>query len=286
MNTGNRNYSTISPSAKMLLLLKGYTDIPFMKIAAELVSRPEAYEPDMNNTDARFWARVLHFEERYKSVDQLLNELEVSNILELSSGFSFRGLDNAQRKNIHYTDTDLPGVIAAKQALVQELEAGTAMKGVLELQALNALDEAAFEQVVSRFPAGPLAIVNEGLLMYLGMEEKKRLAGIIHKILAQRGGWWITADVYQKLELLQLGGRESREEAFFREHNIEENKFDSFEAARAFFTEQGFDIEKEAVTDHTQLGSLPYFLKNIPEEKMKQLSGMPKMRVTWRLRAR
>jgi O-methyltransferase involved in polyketide biosynthesis len=285
MNTENRDYSTISPSAKMLLLMKGYTDIPFMKEAATLAMQPEAYVQDMNSTDARFWARVLHFEERYKSVNQLLTELDAQNILELSSGFSFRGLDMVQHKSVHYIDTDLPDVIHTKQALVDALNAAAEHKGKLELLPLNALDEAALNEIVSRFPDGPVAIVNEGLLMYLGMEEKTRLAAIIHKALKQHGGCWITADIYQQMDMSALGGRESSEDKFFREHNIEANKFDSFDAAKAFFTANGFEIDKEATTDPSQLTSLPYFIKTIPAEKLKELQGREKMRVTWRLRA-
>lgn len=283
MNTGNRDYSTISPSAKMLLLMKGHTDIPFMKEAATLAMQPEAYVPDTDHNDARFWARVLHFEERYKSVNRLLDELDVPHVLELSSGFSFRGLDMVQHKNVHYIDTDLPDVIQAKQQLVHALDKG-GHKGRLELLPLNALDETAFAATVSRFANGPVTIVNEGLLMYLGMAEKTQLASIIYKVLRQRGGYWITADVYQHMDMSALGGRESSEDRFFREHNIEANKFDSFDAARAFFTANGFVVEKEAVTDPAQLTSLPYFIKTIPPEKMQELQGKEKMRVTWLLR--
>ena len=87
-----RDYTAISPSAKSLLLLKGLTSIPFAKATAELVSGPGSYDAGMQNTDFAFWKRVVHFEDRYWSVDQLMAEVDISNILELSSGFSFRGL--------------------------------------------------------------------------------------------------------------------------------------------------------------------------------------------------
>lgn len=36
-----QSFDTISPSAKALLLLKGHTNIPFARQAAEIISRPE-----------------------------------------------------------------------------------------------------------------------------------------------------------------------------------------------------------------------------------------------------
>jgi hypothetical protein len=93
----NRDYTTISPSAKSLLLMKGYTTIPYAREAAGLILFPGAYIPDYKNKDLTFWARTLHFEQRYASIDQLLEGLPVKNILELSSGFSFRGLKAVQQ---------------------------------------------------------------------------------------------------------------------------------------------------------------------------------------------
>src|ERR1700742_273595 len=117
-NIPARDYSTISPSARGLLLLKSKTTIPFAAAAARLVPIPEGYE---QTYDFAFWARALHFEARYRSIDQLLEGLGISNILELSSGFSFRGLQTVQERNVHYIDTDLDEVIGMKQSLAATL---------------------------------------------------------------------------------------------------------------------------------------------------------------------
>src|SRR5205809_6143800 len=99
--TGNRNFNTISPSAKWILLMKGHTNIPFARQTAELVEHPQKFFPDFNNNDLSFWGRTLHFESRYWSIDQLLEDSPIKNILELSAGFSFRGLHLAQQKDIY-----------------------------------------------------------------------------------------------------------------------------------------------------------------------------------------
>jgi O-methyltransferase involved in polyketide biosynthesis len=199
----SQDYASISPSAYALLLMKGDTDIPFAREAATLLKKRT---PDNRNTDppkfgsspADYWIRVMHFESRYWSIDQLLADLPYTNILELSSGFSFRGLSLSRNRPIFYIDTDLPGVIAGKQRFVDALVAGapTPPPGHYELQALNVLDAAAFREVIARFPPGPIAILNEGLLVYLNNAEKEILCQNIRECLLARGGRWITADIY------------------------------------------------------------------------------------------
>lgn len=281
----SKDYSTISPSAKSLLLLKGVTDIPFARRAAELLVSPREYNPDVNSRDVVFWGRVVHFESRYQSIDQLLEDIPIKNILELSSGFSFRGLARAKDSAVHYIDTDLPGIIDIKKEFVQELQRGIPLKGTLETLPLNALDETAFRNVVSRFPPGPIVIVNEGLLMYLGVDEKKKLFSIIHSILKERGGYWITADIYTKLQNGPTFPRANDElEKFLEQHNIEEKKFDSMEAAKAFFEQEGFVIDNVATTDYKKISALPHLRNALTPEQLEKMRGTGKMNETWRVK--
>jgi len=281
----DRNYGTISPSARSLLLLKGLTNIPFAKQAAELMMAPEQYRPDFANRDAGFWARVLHFEMRYWSIDQLMDGVPAKNVLELSSGFSFRGLDRTQREGIHYIDTDLPEVIAAKRTMIQSLQPSLDGPGNLELLPLNALDESQFLEIVDRFPQGELVILNEGLLMYLDAEEKKKLCRIIHRALSERGGYWITADIYlsKKMDGFDLTFRDQEKE-FFKQHRIDENKFSTFEAAAEFFRHEGFELDREATTDRSKLSSLKYLLKSTSVFRLLKYRRQGKIQATWRLR--
>ncbi|HEY9261616.1 hypothetical protein, partial [Chitinophaga sp.] len=280
----SRDYSTISPTAKSLLLLKGLTRIPFVKEAAQLMLAPQPYQPDLSNKDVSFWGRVLHFEDRYWSIDQLLADISVKNILELSSGFSFRGLEAVKQPGYHYIDTDLPEVVDIKKEFVAALS-GHQVLGTLELLPLNALDEAQFEERVSRFPPGEIVIVNEGLLMYLDESEKETLCRIIHRVLQQRGGYWITADIYVKWDHTKAGIDRGEEwNAFYAQHRIHENMFDSFEVAEAFFKKMGFAIDKEAVRDRTQLTALPHLMENLSEAQLQKMRQGGRIRATWRLK--
>src|SRR5262245_35487434 len=88
-----KDFSSVSPSALSLLLMKGYTNIPYAKELAAIMQGPEVFDLNFDNKDLWFWIRVMHMESRYWSIDQLLQETNAKNILELSSGYSLRGLD-------------------------------------------------------------------------------------------------------------------------------------------------------------------------------------------------
>jgi hypothetical protein len=112
------HYDSISPSAKSLLLMKGLTAIPYAREAAALMQGLEVFDLDFDRKDLYFWMRVMHFEARYWSIDQLLNTTEHQNILELSSGFSFRGPYMCPTQAVHYIGTDLPEIINTKTQLI------------------------------------------------------------------------------------------------------------------------------------------------------------------------
>ncbi len=268
--------------------MKGYTSIPYAKQTAALMQGAEIFDLSFDDKDFWFWIRVMHFESRYWSIDQLLEQTDNRNILELSSGYSLRGLDLCVKdQSLHYIDTDLPDVVALKQSMISQLQLDKAVKGRFELLPLNALDTTSFNDVINRFDNGPLTIVNEGLLMYLNMEEKKQLCKAIHSTLKQRGGCWITADIYVKrsAEMTASLPQSESEAAFFEQHNIEENKFASYEAAQAFFKEQGFEMIKEAVPNYQQLSVMPHLLKVLPEAVRSSKEPPPKIQATWMLKA-
>lgn len=282
----NRDYTSISPSAKVLLLMKGHTDIPFARQAAGIVSRPETFTPDFTKKDFGFWARVAHFESRYQQVDNLLYAVSGRNILELSSGYSFRGLALTGKQDVHFIDTDLPDLITPKEQITTELRKDLPEpKGKLEILPLNAMDEQAFQAIISRFDPGPVTIINEGLLMYLNQEEKEKLCRIIRSVLQERGGYWITADIYLKTNTRHQAITPDDElQEFLDQHRIEENKFESLEVAEAFFKENGFIVDQEAALDFSTVGSVQYLVATIPPDKLESLSAAGRIQAAWRLK--
>jgi O-methyltransferase involved in polyketide biosynthesis len=283
----NRDFSSISPSARWMLLIKGYTNIPFARKVAELLEYPKTYIPDFKKRDFTLWAGVIHLERRYWSIDHLLRDLNIQNILEISSGYSFRSLEYARQKGFHYIDTDLQEVIATKKKFVDSiLQDENITNGKLELLPLNALDEIAFRAIVDHFPSGGVAIVNEGLLTYLDTQEKQKLCKIIHGILTERGGYWITADIYLKNKQPRLGFTYKEEiNEFHKQQDTEGKSFESFKEAEMFFNDMGFVVDKEAQLKYSEMGSFKYFIKSLTLRQLFRLKSAGKIQATWRLKA-
>ncbi len=243
--TAARDFSTISPSAYSLLVMRSQADLPFARRAAELLLGPDRLAAEIARLSAIAGAELRReqFAERYRSVDTLLAGAAATRILEIAGGLSFRGLVLAQREPVVYVDTDLPAMIESKTRLVAALGPG-ALAGELRLRALDALDPEGFRAAVAELPPGAIAIVNEGLLMYLDADEKQRLAGNIRDALRARGGVWITADIYLRGARDPRIGQDDRLRDFLAAHRVEDNKFESLAAAEAFFAAAGFSIER------------------------------------------
>jgi O-methyltransferase involved in polyketide biosynthesis len=234
-----RDYSSISPSARSLLLVKAQTDLPFARQAAELLLGTDAVT--QASQDPAVIQRRAHFALRARSLDEALRAEGAKNILEIAAGLSMRGLAMTAAHDVAYVDSDLPELAAIKAGLVAQLHPGP-LAGSLHVQALDALDPDAFRRTVRSTPPRPIAIVHEGLLMYLGEEEKARLAASVRDALLERGGAWITADVYVRSETHLL--RDEKTQKFLAEHRVDDNKFADWGAADEFFTSTGFSIER------------------------------------------
>ena len=247
MSDTDRDYSTISPSARSLLILKSQTSIPFAKQAAELLFGEPAVATalaDLAKTPGAELRRV-HFERRYRSIDTLLADegAGVTGVLELAAGLSFRGLEHARHGKV-YVDTDLPELAELKAGLVQQLHPAP-LSGALHVRALNALDPGAFREAVALIPPGPIAIVNEGLMVYLDDGEKVRLAANVAEALRARGGIWITADVYVTTPPEERLLTDDRARRFLEQHGVEDKKFASWDAADRFFAGRGFTVARK-----------------------------------------
>jgi len=239
-----RDFSTISPSAKSLLMVKAQTSLPFARQAAELLWGASAVQEAERDTASTPWAvgRRAHFEHRTRSIDAAIDAVGSPRILELAAGLSFRGLDRAARRaDVVYLDTDLPEIAAIKANLVERLHPAPLL-GTLLVRPLDALDAAAVRATVDLAPAGPIAIVQEGLLMYLDDAEKAKLAANVREVLLARGGAWITADVYVRSALQPH--RDERTTKFLEQHKVEEKKFADFGAAATFLESQGFGVAR------------------------------------------
>jgi O-methyltransferase involved in polyketide biosynthesis len=250
---GARDASSISPSAMALLQVRAESGLPYAREALAFLSGSGpavagAHDETAAGDDAGVEARRRHFELRARSVDAALDALGATRVLEIASGLSFRGLTRARVAGVFYLDTDLPELAVLKADLVGRLHPEP-LAGTLRVRALDALDAAAFIAAAGELPPGPVAVVVEGLLMYLDAAEKARLAASVRSVLLERGGAWVTADVYVRAPARAGAAapyRDPRTRAFVAQHRVDENKFASLDAAATFFAEQGFLVARKA----------------------------------------
>jgi hypothetical protein len=78
--------------------------------------------------------------------------------------------------------------------------------------------------------------------MYLNDDEKARLAASVRGALLERGGAWVTADVYVRSDVHLV--RDEHTKKFLEDHRVEDNKFADFGAAEAYFDANGFTITR------------------------------------------
>ena len=156
------------------------------------------------------------------------------------------------------------------------------LQGELLTMPLNALDGDGFRKIAGLLPSGPINIINEGLLMYLNTIEKEKLCKIIHPILKEHGGYWITADIYVRKDIKLTSGNDMFNR-FLEAHNVEENKFESFEQAEQFFYKQGFRVHHKAGPVWHQLSALKYIEQEQLTQLVQQAGKLGKIRETWAL---
>lgn len=302
-------FNSISPSALALLKSRSFTAIPYAKEAYQIISRPKSntindeLSPPRNAlTSSQFnfglgnqtrlskemILRIMHFETRYLSIDKGIRLLGSNHILEFSSGFSFRGLDICRNPAIHYVDTDLAEIIEIKKELLDEI-----IKNYCEYQcdnlildSMNVLKEEEFSDILEYFPNGPISIVNEGFLMYLNLEQKIQLCNNIHKILSRYGGYWITADIYrrddaERKNIDRYYNQHDRD--FVQKHNIESNKFSTFQEAKELFSNCGFETLKTIELNLNELSSSKILKKHYPSTVEESLTN-DNNRETWILK--
>ncbi len=183
----DKDYESIIPTAILTAYPRIFTDIPYSKeMFYELDKRVDTSQ-QKNETLAT------EIEARYKLTDKLLEKENITQVLELASGYTARGLTYAQNPNITYVELDLDKVIKLKTEMISNF---ATIPSNLHLLSGNALNEEDIERACEFFDENkPVAIINEGLMRYLNFEEKEHLGKIIKKVLDKFGGVWITCDV-------------------------------------------------------------------------------------------
>jgi O-methyltransferase involved in polyketide biosynthesis len=253
--------AAISVTAKLSAYYRKFSDIAFAAEVATLIGADDAFA-ELVRTHAlepeklTFYAPM--FEARYKSITQLIRSSGASQVLELACGYSLRGLDLTRDGSLSYVETDLPGVVATKRSLLDEVRRRHAItpSPLHVVAAADALDVEQLRAATAVFDRSrPAMILCEGLIGYLTREETARVAGNVRMLIDSfAGGWWIVPDFTFKTELRNLPAERHRlREAVtgITQRELDASAFDDADDLAAFLGGLGFEAEVRSQIDET-----------------------------------
>jgi O-methyltransferase involved in polyketide biosynthesis len=246
------DHGKISFTAKLVAYYRMFSDVPFARDVADYIGAEEAHDSlfqqqGKERDELMEYAPIL--EARYKSIVNLISKQGIRQVLELASGFSLRGLAMTENPGITYVDTDLEDLNAVKMKLIADLRAKYAIAdtGNYHVVTANALDLPPLQSASLQFRRDqPIAIVNEGLIIYFSVAERGLLARNIHTLLDDFGGVWITPDFSVKTDAKdQTPGRRRFRQAVtgLTERTCMSAAFETDAQMDEFFAEFGFRAE-------------------------------------------
>jgi len=253
--------SLISVTAKLAAYYRQFSDIPFAREVAKRIGADAAFdeilrEHGLEREKLTFYAPM--FEARYKSLTQLILQSGASQVLELASGYSLRGLDLTRDGSVRYVETDLPGVVAAKLGLLEDVRQHHAIRRAAQhvVIAADALDLAQVRSSAATLDRSrPLTVLCEGLIMYLSKEQTEQLATNIRRLLEEfAGGCWITPDFTFRAEAKDLPPERVRlREAItgVTQRQVDASAFEDSHDLEAFLDRLGFDVRVRSQVDET-----------------------------------
>ncbi len=152
-------------------------------------------------------ARASILEGRYLSTNDAINRLGPCNVLELACGISPRGLEftapGSARDDSLYVETDLPGILDMKRKMTCSIRAAEGLQvspnhHFIDLNALHMWQlRRAGELIREKGHDNPVAIIHEGLLMYMNDGERAKLRDNVAEFLKEYSpnGACITTDM-------------------------------------------------------------------------------------------
>lgn len=234
----NNDYTSIIPTAILTAYPRILTDIPYSK---EIFN--ELNKEDISK-DLLIDKLAPELEARYKLVDRLIKKTSITQIFELASGYSTRGLVFTEDKDVSYVELDLKEVCDRKKKIFNTI---TTIPNNLHILSGNALDPKDFNKCEKYFDKNkPACVINEGLLRYLSFDEKRIVAKNIYNLLSKHGGVWITCDVTPKKfienqdkNMPKLNTNISN----VSDRNNADWRFEDNKHVKRFFEDIGFNLE-------------------------------------------
>ncbi len=253
--------SRISMTAKLSAYYRKFSDIAFAAEVSTLIGADQAFAEIVRNHGLEpdkltFYAPM--FEARYKSITQLIRTAGASQVLELASGYSLRGLDLTRDDSLCYVETDLPDVVATKLGLLDEVRRRhqIAPSPLHVVRAADALDVEQLRAATAMLDRSrPLMVFCEGLIGYLTREETGRVADNVRRLIGElEGGSWIVPDFAFKTELRNLPPERIRlREAItgVTQRQLDASAFEDADDLASFLRRHGFEAQVRSQIDET-----------------------------------
>lgn len=285
---GDQDHARIIPTARMVAYLRSFSDIPYAEETSRSLHGEEAareiYRGDFDHV-TKFAAPFA--EARYRCFDRFIDRY--NNVLELAVGTSVeRGLSISNNGKRTYVGTDLPEMIAESKAFLSTIQ--DISRTNHHLEPANVLYFEQMNAAIRHFNGDKnLAIINEGLWMFLSLEERIVCAENIRKLLEIYGGKWITPDIddLESIDRFKSSlGDETRSamQGVMRRISIltgrdqESNHFSTTEEAIRFFQDAGFHVSQYPMIEN--LSSLRSVSKLWGEQERRRYeTGLRQQRV-------
>jgi O-methyltransferase involved in polyketide biosynthesis len=151
--------------------------------SAELLATPDA-KWVFRFTNAALWLAHLFRRDlpslrhsllhRHLVIDQLAADARPTQVIELASGLSRRGVSMSSSPSLRYTEVDLPAVVGRKRELLGRTPSGQAALARENLRLIGSdVTTAPLDKLVE--PGASLFVIAEGLFMYLDPDQQLRL---------------------------------------------------------------------------------------------------------------
>ncbi len=196
MSTEKELYERANPVSKTAITTLAQRAAAGYEKAAEILKRLDVdmeYYKNSAVTDERIRnVGILIHELRHVAMNRTIEETGIDNVFDLPCGYSQRVFEMLELGK-SYVGGDLPAVINSFVPVVNEMLTDEEKKRVA-FKVTDATNYESLEKAVAHID-GPICIPMEGLTVYLNKEEKTRLFSNMKRLLAKKGGCWLSADV-------------------------------------------------------------------------------------------
>lgn len=193
---------------------------------------------------------------RHAMIDHLLSASGYRKVIELAAGLSRRGAATTSDAHMHYTELDLPHVMALKRELLGRTEQGRAVLARPGLHLVEGdVETTVLEPFVQR--GAPVFVIAEGLMMYLAAGARRRLFAKVRQLAAITGELRLVFDLVPTSEHTEpdIVGQMLKEATGGRSFERDARTRDDIVAA---LREAGFDdVEVVASSDVAREWGLP-----------------------------